>query len=462
MLFNSIDFLFFFAFVVAVYYALAKSWVSRKVFLLAASYIFYMAWNPPFVLLLWFSTMLDYVAGHKIAATNSTSTKKLWVGISCLGNLGVLAFFKYGKFITDNVWLVMPEDVGYPDFFNHIILPMGISFYTFQSLSYTIDVYRDPERVSHSLLDFAVYVTFFPQLVAGPIIRSASFLPQLKKNHNATAEEIQRGIDLAMKGFAKKILLADTLAVYVDQIYRDPDLYGTWNHLAAIYAYAFQIYFDFSGYSDIAIGTALILGFRVPVNFNLPYIARGPSDFWRRWHISLSTWLRDYLFISLGGSRNVPWKTYRNLVITMVLGGLWHGAAWGFILWGTFHGIWLMVHRYFWRDRNGIQISPLVSVLATFHLVCLGWIFFRAESLPDILVIFEQFTKVTMPVYAIPLDVVVCIALGFLCHILGSSNRLRQGWFHMNFVFKAYWYVALTVLIFFRFSGQTSFIYFQF
>ncbi len=430
--------------------------------LLAASYFFYMMWSPPFALLLLGSTLLDYLAGNVIAGTSSVRTKRAWVLISCVGNLGVLGFFKYGAFVTENVWAVVPSLSEPPAFFTSIVLPVGISFYTFQSMSYTIDVYRNSEDRSESFLDFALYVSFFPQLVAGPIVRAGTLLPQFREKHNPNPADVTRGIDLVARGFAKKVLIADTLSTYVDTVYATPDLYGGANHLIAIYAYAFQIYMDFSGYTDIAIGSARIMGFRFPDNFRLPYMAQGPSDFWRRWHISLSTWLRDYLYISLGGSRGSNWTTYRNLLITMVLGGLWHGAAWGFVLWGCFHGLWLAIHRLVCVDNSFVKIPKWLSILVTFHLVCFGWIFFRAPSWDTLSVVFTQFAAVSTPVYSIPLDVVVCLAIGFASHLLGSSTRLAEVWNRMGFQYKVVWYAILTLVIFFRASSQEQFIYFQF
>lgn len=463
MLFNSIEFLIFFIVVLAVYTLLRHHWTLRKVFLLACSYVFYMAWNPPFVLLLLFSTGLDYIAARQIARAKLKRARVAWLIASLIGNLGVLAFFKYSDFLLSNLWVVMPDAVDYPRWVSHLVLPMGISFYTFQSLSYTIDVYRDKASLSESFLDFALYVSFFPQLVAGPIIRSSQFLPQLTENREVSAKDVLCGMDQVFRGFAKKIILADTLSVYVDAVYAAPEHYGALNHLLAIYAYAFQIYFDFSGYSDIAIGTARILGLRVPENFRSPYVACGPADFWTRWHISLSTWLRDYLYISAGGSRRGRLFTYRNLFITMLLGGLWHGAAWNFVIWGAFHGIWLAIHRSLFRDRTIFRVPRLVSVVFTFHLVCLGWIFFRAQSLDVILIVLRNLGNFDLPVYWISIEVVFCILLGFASHYLGGIRLLQQVWANTFFGIKAAWYVVIVIGMFlFRVTAESQFIYFQF
>ena len=270
------------------------------------------------------------------------------------------------------------------------------------------------------------------------------------------------GFDQMFRGFAKKVIVADTLATYVDIVYETPGEFGAVNHLLAVYAYAFQIYFDFSGYSDIAIGTARILGFNVPVNFRLPYLARGPSDFWTRWHISLSTWLRDYLYISVGGSKRSRLKTYRNLMITMLLGGLWHGAAWNFVLWGAFHGAWLGIHRWLFRDRRLFAVPKFVSMFVTFHLVCCGWVLFRAGTLPGILSVFEGFLRWRGPVYVVSPAVLLCIAIGFASHGLGASSRLKRRWEETFIGLRTVWYVLVVIGIFLVSDVSSAFIYFQF
>ncbi|MFP6584253.1 MAG: MBOAT family protein, partial [Candidatus Hydrogenedentota bacterium] len=449
MLFNSLEFVIFFALVIPLYAVLRGHWALRKTFLLACSYLFYMAWNPPYVLLLVFSTFLDFTAGNQIAKSSRRSVRVGWMTVSLIGNLGVLAFFKYSDFLLSSIWPIMPASAVYPPWVANIILPMGISFYTFQSLSYTIDVYRDKSLRATSFLDFAVYVSFFPQLVAGPIIRSREFLPQLTEEHSASSEDILLGMDQMFRGFFKKVVLADTLAVYVDVVYAAPEQFGSGNHVLAIYAYAFQIYFDFSGYSDIAIGTARILGFRVPCNFNLPYLAAGPSDFWQRWHISLSTWLRDYLYISLGGSRATKFKTNRNLFITMLLGGLWHGAAWNFVMWGAFHGFWLGIHRVLFRDRELFKVNRYLSIFLTFHLVCLAWIFFRAQNIETITTVLSGFTNFERPFYLVTPDVLIALAIGFTSHLLGASTKLQRIWDNSFFAIKGSWYAFIIIAIFF-------------
>ncbi|MBW2399247.1 MAG: MBOAT family protein [Deltaproteobacteria bacterium] len=462
LLFNSLEFVFFYAVVFALYALLRANWPLRKCLLLLASYCFYMAWNPPYVVLLIFSTALDFVAGRRIAGSDSQSERRIWLAASCVGNLGVLAFFKYSDFLLSNFWIAAAPPFAYPDFVSGLLLPLGISFYTFQSLSYTIDVYRDRRAVSGSALDFALYVSFFPQLVAGPIIRSREFLPQLTENRRASPDELLSGFDQIARGFAKKILCADVLAAYVDLVYADPGSFGAVNHWLAIYAYAFQIYFDFSGYSDIAIGVARTLGFRIPPNFRLPYLACGPSDFWNRWHISLSTWLRDYLYISLGGSRTTRWRTYLNLAITMLLGGLWHGAAWGFVCWGAFHGAWLVIHRALFRERRGFRVPGWMSVLLTFHGVCVGWVLFRAQSLSDALTVYAAFFDFETPVTTVQPLVLAVLAVGFASHLLGASTRLAEAWRAKSVDIQAAVWLATATGVFLLASETTQFIYFQF
>ena len=329
-------------------------------------------------------------------------------------------------------------------------------------MSYTIDVFRDKRVRETNLLDFALYVALFPQLVAGPILRASSFLPQLKEHRGPTRDDVLAGVDQAARGFAKKILLADSLGAYVNIVYAAPDQFGAVNHSLAVYAFAFQIYFDFSGYSDIAIGTARIMGYHVPANFRLPYLACGPSDFWTRWHISLSSWLRDYLYLSLGGNRKGRWKTYRNLLVTMLLGGLWHGAAWGYIVWGAFHGIWLVVHRFLCRVRTSFRVPAPISIVVTFHTVCVGWVFFRASSFTDAMTVFHQLLDFESVFYLPSLYVILILAVGFASHVLGASERLQQLWAGVFPGAKGLWYAAVVIAIF-LYTGTTSeFIYFQF
>jgi D-alanyl-lipoteichoic acid acyltransferase DltB (MBOAT superfamily) len=462
LLFNSLEYLLFLPLVLLADALVGRRWQARKLLLLAASYVFYMAWNPPFVLLLIGSTLLDHRAALEIAASDVRRRRVAWLTASAAGNLGVLAFFKYGDFIGSNLWLALPEGTAYPPLLRDLILPMGISFYTFQSMSYTIDVYRGAREPARSLLDLALYVAFFPQLVAGPIVRAGQFLPQLENPRRPTAEDRLAGLDPLFRGLAKKVILADSLAAYVDLVYASPAEFGAASHWFALYAYAFQIYFDFSGYSDMAIGSARLLGFKIPENFRLPYLARGPADFWQRWHISLSTWLRDYLYVSIGGNRISRLFTYRNLLITMLLGGLWHGAAWGFVVWGAYHGGWLALHRALFRDRAGFRVPAWLSVVLTFHGVCLGWVFFRAQSLADAGIVLRQLFDFSQPLVGVEPLVAAALAVGFTSHLLGASESLRAAWNERAADLRGLTYAAIAAGAYLVGSESTQFIYFQF
>jgi D-alanyl-lipoteichoic acid acyltransferase DltB (MBOAT superfamily) len=462
VLFNSFEYLLFLPLVLLADALVGRRWRARRMLLLAASYAFYMAWNPPFVALLIGSTGLDFVAARRIHASRAAGSRRGWLLASVAGNLGVLGFFKYGDFFASNLWGALSLDAPHPGLLRDLVLPMGISFYTFQSMSYTIDVYRRVRRPARSLLDLALYVAFFPQLVAGPIVRAGEFLPQLERPRRPSAEDRLAGLDPLFRGLAKKVILADTLGAYVDLVYAAPQDFGAINHWLALYAYAFQIYFDFSGYSDMAIGSARLLGFRIPENFRLPYLARGPADFWRRWHITLSTWLRDYLYVSVGGSRGSRLFTARNLMITMLLGGLWHGAAWGFVVWGAYHGVWLVMHRALCRDRQLLRLPAWLSLALTFHGVCLGWVFFRARSLSDAALVLRQLGDLSQPLVGIEPGVLAALALAFLSHGLGASGSLRRAWNGRGADLRGLGYAAIAAAAYLVGSESTRFIYFQF
>lgn len=356
---------------------------ARKVVLLTFSYIFYGSWSMRFLLLLIGSTGFDFFVGRKISGAPSAELKRRWLIASLISNLGLLGYFKYANFFLDSA-VSLANTLGVQAHLPvlRVVLPVGISFYTFQALSYVIDVYRGHCKPARSLLDFAAYTAFFPQLVAGPIERASHFLPQLN-NHRGPAPFDFLGIALIGFGAFKKII-ADHYVRVVDPVFGDLAHAHPMAVWVGTYCFAIQIYLDFSGYSDIAVGLARLLGFDIVQNFQAPYASDSPSDFWRRWHVSLSSWLRDYLYIPLGGSRGGNTNTMRNLFITMVLGGLWHGAAWNYVLWGIYHGGLLALGRLPFFDKLGS--TPRFVVLRrilTFHLVCLGWVLFRAESLSD-------------------------------------------------------------------------------
>jgi alginate O-acetyltransferase complex protein AlgI len=394
MLFIEPRYFLFFAIVFSIYWTL-RSNRARKCVLLVASYVFYGAWDPRFLLLLAFSTLFDFVTGLKVEQSQSETARR-WLITFCVSvNLGLLFVFKYFNFFADSfVSLLHLSGIPANPVTIRVILPVGISFYTFQSLSYTLDIYRRHLRARTSLLDYATFVGFFPQLVAGPIVRAYDFLPQLDRPRIFADVPFRQALILFGFGFIKKACVSDTVAPYVDAVFADPSQYAGTSVVLAVVLYAIQIYCDFSGYTDMAIASAGLLGYRLTINFAHPYFASGVTEFWRRWHISLSTWLRDYLYISLGGNRGGKLLTYRNLMLTMVLGGLWHGASWNFVIWGTLHGLALVVEREFsaWRQRLGLtgEFRPL-TVALTFWWVCFAWIFFRASSLASAATITHAF-----------------------------------------------------------------------
>ena len=381
MLFNSLSFLLFFPVVLAARFA-PVGWRTRKLALLLLSYLFYAAWYPPHLLILWVSTVVDWTVADRIFRTPSPARKRVWLGLSLTTNLGLLAAFKYSAFFATNLnatfaGVGLPLRLPVP----HLLLPIGISFYTFEALSYTIDVYRGKMQPTRSLLDFALFITFFPRMVAGPIMRAELFLPQCERPHRVRLDELGEGLTLLLFGLFEKVVLADgVFAPVADAVYAGVGStpVEAW---AGTLGFACQIFFDFAGYSTCAIGIARCLGFRLPTNFNSPYAALNFSDFWSRWHISLSTWLRDYLYIPLGGNRAGTARTYLNLMLTMLLGGLWHGAAWRFLLWGGLHGCYLILQRLWQGALPTLRLPDWSGVLFTFILVCFTWVFFRAADL---------------------------------------------------------------------------------
>jgi alginate O-acetyltransferase complex protein AlgI len=392
MLFNSFDFAFFLLACLAIYYGLQLGGYHRAQnrVLLFASYLFYGAWDWRFLSLIAISTGVDYFVALELGRRDDPRWRRLLLGLSLLTNLGILGFFKYANFFAENLQALgasLGLEPSRPVL--EILLPVGISFYTFQTLSYTIDVYRRRLEPTRDLLDFALFVAFFPQLVAGPIERAARLLPQIASARRVDWQGFNSGAWLIFWGLFKKVVIADNLAVMVDFVFNPASSPTSLELLMGICAFAFQIYCDFSGYTDIARGVSRLMGFELMLNFRLPYFATSPADFWRRWHISLSTWLRDYLYISLGGNRLGTRLRYRNLMITMLLGGLWHGAAWPFVLWGAYHGVLLVCHQLLqpWLARLGPSSAAgarawwLLRVFATFQLVCFGWLLFRSESL---------------------------------------------------------------------------------
>jgi alginate O-acetyltransferase complex protein AlgI len=397
VLFNSLSFLVFFSIVLPLY-LLVRGWGAKRNLLLVASYVFYAAWNPAYVAILAFSTGVDWWLARRLSLEERPGRRKALLVTSLVANLGLLAFFKYGDFALHNLQALLAVlGVSYAPPGWSIVLPVGISFYTFASLSYTIDVYRREIRGDASLRDYALFVAFFPHLVAGPIVRARALLPQIAMPRQVTAGQVGYGLMLVLIGLFCKDVFADRLfAPMVDAVYGSPKAFGIVGGLAALFGFAGQIYFDFGGYSLCAIGLAMCFGFAFPDNFHFPYGARGFSDFWRRWHISLSTWLRDYLYIPLGGNRGGEWRTCRNLMITMLLGGLWHGASWMFVIWGALHGIYLVVERGIrrhWAGTKGGVLSDALLTVLTFLLVSVAWVAFRAPTLESAAAFLGTFTR---------------------------------------------------------------------
>jgi alginate O-acetyltransferase complex protein AlgI len=386
VIFNSLTFVVFFAIVLAAHNARFFSWHQKKINLMIFSYLFYAAWNPPFVILLWVSTVVDWWAAQWMVRSKRETTRKAWMLISVVVNLGMLGYFKYGEFLLGNfIALAASLGVTYRPPEWNIVLPVGISFYTFATLSYTLDVYLKRAKPAKHFLDYALFVTFFPHLVAGPIMRPTELVPQFAEERRATPHQLHFGLALIILGLFQKVVLADGfLGPVVEKVYDArqgvPLMLDAW---VATLAFSGQIFCDFAGYSSTAIGVALCLGFAMPDNFRFPYAAVGFSDFWRRWHISLSSWLRDYLYIPLGGNRHGPVRTYGALMGTMLLGGLWHGAAWTFVVWGGLHGLYLAAER--WLKQRFTGWNPGAAAIfalgiLTYILVNLTWVFFRAKD----------------------------------------------------------------------------------
>ncbi|MCP5559313.1 MAG: MBOAT family protein [Verrucomicrobiaceae bacterium] len=393
MWFNSFAFWIFFIVVLCIHAPLPHR--KRNLWLLVASYFFYGCWDWRFLGLIALTTAFEFFSAQQISRSDTPRIRRAWVTASLVLELGILCLFKYFNFFVREMDRLL-ESFGlngwHPAF--HILLPAGISFFTFQALSYTIDVYRGKTKPARSLFDFALYVSFFPQLVAGPIERSSHLLPQVENPRpTVTHRHFQEGLYHVLTGLFKKIVVADNMAWLANHIFaRPPESLSAPEVLLGTYAFAFQIYGDFSGYSSIAIGVARWLGFDLMDNFRQPYLAISPQDFWKRWHISLSSWLRDYLYIPLGGNRGSKWFTARNLLLTMFLGGLWHGAAWTYIIWGGIHGLWLVLDRFFRRPNTPSLPAwrNALSIFITFHLVCLAWLFFRADSASQATIMLSQ------------------------------------------------------------------------
>ncbi len=472
MLFNSLTFVVFFAVVTAAYWTI-RSWSARKNLLLVASYIFYGAWNPPFALLLFATTTMDFWLGARIAAAPPSSRRR-WLVASIVVNLSMLGYFKYGNFLLENfTWLLARMGIAYQAPHLDVFLPIGISFYTFHSLSYTLDVYRGTAQPTRSLRDFLLAVSFFPQLVAGPIVRAADFLPQCDAPRAPDRNRFIWGLLLMTLGLFEKIVLADTLlANSADTVFGYGGPLMALDAWTGVLAFAGQIFFDFSGYSTCAIGAALCLGFHLKDNFLFPYAATGFSDFWRRWHISLSTFLRDYLYIPLKGNRAGILRGAINLVIVMFIGGLWHGAAWTFVVWGLIHGGYLVIEHFLratvknptWVDTGA---GRLLLTLITYVGVCFAWVFFRAADFPTASRLVQAMTGVLSKGDAVLstrdiLQVGIVTACLLLAHWSLRNTSIEAAVVRLpRWALATAWTLMLCAIILTQGSGN-AFIYFQF
>ncbi|NQY11942.1 MAG: MBOAT family protein [Flavobacteriales bacterium] len=468
MLFNSIDFLIFFCVVALLYFASKPK--HRWILLLACSYFFYMYWKWEYIILIIFSTGIDYMVGLKMSELETKKERLPYLLVSLFSNLGLLVIFKYLDLLTFTFNELADTSIPLAD----LILPMGISFYTFQTLSYSIEIYQGKIKCERHLGKFALYVSFFPQLVAGPIERASSLLPQLKENKNKFQyNNFVNGLTQVIIGFFKKVVVADTIAIYVDTIYITHDSQTGFTLLFATYLFAIQIYCDFSGYTDIAIGCARILGYDLMENFKQPYFSKSITEFWRRWHISLSTWLRDYLYIPLGGNKGGKTSMYRNLIITMLLGGLWHGAAWNYLIWGLLNGVYLAIEKklkyHSFIEKQSMLIKGLSTVLV-FHLICFTWVFFRAEtfdkaiSIIDKIFTVEYFFNLEIRDTSVFATIVISTALFFLLEVFVFKKlNLRDPNPEQNRVKLIALKVVLSLFILiFGISEGSQFIYFQF
>jgi len=458
VLFHNWVFLAFFAIVFPVYLAV-KGTRFRSLWLLVASYVFYGWWNPLYLLLIAYSTTVDYLA---VLGMARFGRKKRFVALSVVNNLGLLGFYKYAGFVTENVNALLAQaGVEYAVPAPGVALPVGISFFVFQSMSYTIDFYRGKVEKEPNFIRYATFVSLFPQLVAGPIERAKNLLPQLQRVPRVTTQDVTDGMSLFVVGLFKKVALADYLAVYVDEVYAVPDLYQAPALMLATFAFAWQIYFDFSGYTDMARGVARMMGIRIMLNFSNPYLATGLGDFWQRWHISLSTWFKDYVYIPLGGNRKGPARTYANMFLTMVISGLWHGAQWTFVAWGVLHALGRVLTRElertaFYRER----VPRCVKQALVFAFVCFCWIFFRADTFADAITIVQRIFRSGVADPRCPLLMLGLVGSVWLYQFVYES-RLRRvlEWapVQVGLVVAMVMYIAL-----FAGSSNQPFYYFQF
>lgn len=471
MLFNSLEYFVFLALVLAIYYRLTHRW--QNYFLLAASYLFYGWWDWRFLGLMLISTSTDFFAAKWIDQSSNERVRKLLLIGSVAINLGILGFFKYFNFFIDSAVRVL-EMVGLPAASPalYIILPVGISFYTFESISYTVDVYRRHLKPAQKYLDYGLFIAYFPHLVAGPINRAGDFLPQIERPRVVNTQMVVSGVTLILLGLFRKVVIADAIGGQVDAAFANPGTHSTPQLMVGIYLFALQIYCDFAGYTDIARGSSRLFGIEMMRNFNQPYFSTSITEFWRRWHISLSTWLRDYLYVSLGGNRKGTFNTYRNLFLTMLLGGLWHGAAWTFVIWGALHGFLLIADRL-----RGVRVplypeqvhlpwtwGRVSAMLLTFHLVLLSWVFFRAPGLGVALTYLKQlfsFSGMNELAVALP-AIIIPWLLVLLVDIPQYRTNDHEAILRWPVLARDLAVAGMLLLVLLGFGTRAPFIYFQF
>ncbi|MGB0981439.1 MAG: MBOAT family O-acyltransferase [Winogradskyella sp.] len=471
MLFNSIEFLIFLPIVFVLYwFVFNKSLKAQNILVLAASYLFYGWWDYRFLSLILLSTIVDYAIGISIYNSKKTNIKKWLLLLSVVFNLGVLGFFKYYNFFVDS-WVELASAIGYEItslWTLNIILPVGISFYTFQTMSYTIDIYRKNLEPTKNFISFASFVSFFPQLVAGPIERATHLLPQILKKREFNYQQSVDGLRLIIWGLFKKVVIADSLAPLVNDIFANyQDCSGATLWLGAIY-FAFQIYCDFSGYSDIAIGISKLFGFELMSNFKFPYLSRNIGEFWRRWHISLSTWFRDYLYIPLGGSKKGKWLSFRNILIIFSVSGFWHGSNWTFIAWGFIHAMLYVPSFVFNTNRKYTSsivaehtlfptIKEVFQIATTFFFVTIAWVFFRSDSITIAL----EYVKGMFLNFSTSSQYIEGLIYVFIIIVFDWINRKNERKYNRLLNYKAVIFIA-TLFILFKFNSINQFIYFQF
>lgn len=489
MLFNSIEFIIFFIFVISLLLVIKRR-KFQHIFILITSYFFFYYSSNYLITLLIFTTIWDFYFGELIYKSKNIRSKKLILIVSLAGNLGLLGFFKYADFaIMQFNFLGQQFDLGGQIPLLNLALPIGISFYTFHSITYTVSIYRGQMEPVKSFTEYAIFVSFFPQLVAGPILRAKEFLPQLNEKIQATKTQLQLrririepnnlriGLTMMIIGFVKKMFFADNISPFVDEIFNNPIGLESFTIILGAIGFGIQIYADFSGYSDIAIGSALILGFKIPINFNKPYFAISPSDFWRRWHISLSTWLRDYLYVPLGGNRKSKKRTYLNLMIVMILGGFWHGAGYNFIIWGILHGTYLSIHKFLKDNLSNLtlmkffqsKLGVIISIFITQYLVFLAWIPFRVGNVENAIYSMQKYvfldfhTAGTIDfilIHKFPIMVMALFIIGhYISYRINFIEKLSKIKLQLWFIFLL---GSILTILFFYDGDPQNFIYFQF